>query len=188
MSNLNDARYEFLGELYGIKNGTNVDRVDFYASYISVESNDIEEPTKPIATYSYLDFTIQESGLPGTTFSIYLSDILHSLNIELNSIEYYGSIKIRWEVVLKDGSVFTDKDASSIVKNHFIYNSPYFAIVPFVGSIPLKLFTGVYEITQESPGSNIYDSSILFSDDYYNDTGVFTVPSNTIPLTSHLDE
>lgn len=41
----------------------------------------------------------------------------------------------------------------------------------------------VYEIIQESPGSNIYDSSILFSDDYYNDTGVFTVtfehdPSN----------
>lgn len=181
MSNVSQAKYEFVGELQDVNNGANIDRVDFYVAYKSIRSVDIEESDTPVASYSRNSFSVMESGLPGATFSIYLTDIINNLEISIDSLEFYGSMRIRWEVILNDGKSFTDTDASYLIQNYFIYNSPYFAIVPFVGSIPLNTFRGEYEITQLNPGSDIFGSTILFGRGNTNEDSTFIVRFDVDP-------
>jgi hypothetical protein len=153
VADLNTAKYEFLGEIQDVNNGQDVDKVDFYVAYKASGQQAGSEPSSPIASYNAANFTTQEaSGLPGSIFSLKLVDILSYLNLDVGVLALGDQMEIRWEVILKDGTVFTNTDASPAVTGGF-YVSPYFARASVVQSIPENIFIGEYTLTQTSNGA-----------------------------------
>jgi hypothetical protein len=164
VADLNTAKYEFLGEIQDVNDGQDIDKVDFYVAYKASGQQAGAEPSSPIASYDAANFTIQDaSGLPGSVFSIKLVDILSYLNLDVNTLDLGDEMEIRWEVILKDGTVYTKKDASPAVTGGF-YKSPYFARASVVSSIPENVYVGEYTVTKVSGGSGILGTSAIFSD------------------------
>lgn len=165
---LNDvatAKYEFTGELHVVNNGQDVERINFYAAYNGVDQPDIEASEVPVASFTPETFTVQENGFLGATFSIYLTDAVSALDLNVDSLEFNGSFDLGWEIILEDGKVFTSADVSNFVSTIQIDYSPYFAVVPIVYSIPKDIFLGEYGLTQTGPGSDLFGQSIVFGSD-----------------------
>lgn len=176
LADFNTARYEFLGEVQDVNNGLDVQKVDFYVAFKPFGQSAGEEPSSPIASYDAANFTIQEaSGLPGTTFSLKLVDIISYLKLDIDKLSLGDQMEIRWEVIDKDDKVYTKKDASPSVTGGF-YISPYFARASVIQSIPENIFVGEYTVTKTGGGSGIFGTSAIFSDG----------PSNTGPFVMDL--
>ncbi len=185
VADLSTASYAFTGELQDINNGNDVERVDFFVAYQPTDRTQprVEEPTNPIATYTASQFSVREaSGLPSTSFSLTLNDILAYLNLNLTDLSLGDVMEIRWVLVTKDGTEYTNTDASPAVTGGF-YVSPYFARASVVQGIPTTIFVGDYTITQNGPGS-VFGGNI-FGDAAADADGVTTItlevdPSNTL--------
>jgi hypothetical protein len=174
VADLNTAKYEFVGEVQDVNDGQDVAKVDFYVAFKPSGQKAGNEPSTPIVSYDAANFTTQKaSGLPGSTFSLKLTDILNYLNLDVNTLGLGDQMEIRWEVILKDGTVFTNKHASPAVTGGF-YVSPYFARASIVSSIPDNIFVGDYTVTKTGGGSGIFGTSAIFSDGPTN-TGPFTM-------------
>lgn len=173
VADLATAKYEFVGEVQDVNNGADIDRVDFYVAYRPSGQSAGTEPSSPISSYSASTFTTQEaSGLPGSTFSVSLVDILAYLSLDVNSLDLGDQMEIRWEVITNDGTVYTNTDASPAVTGGF-YVSPYFARASVVSSIPATAFVGDYTVTQNDPSSGIFGLFAIFSDGAANNSGIF---------------
>lgn len=184
VADLATAAYAFTGELQDINNGNDVTKVDFFVGYVSADrSTTVAEPGSPIKTYTPDQFSVREaSGLPSTSFSLTLNEILAYLSLGLGDLNLGDNFEIRWVLTTTDGTEYTNKDASPAVTGGF-YVSPYFARASVVQGIPTTIFVGDYTITQNGPGS-IFGGNI-FGDGGGDGDGSTTItlevdPSNTL--------
>lgn len=178
VADLATASYSFTGELQDVNNGADVDRVEFYVSYVSADrATTIAEPASPITSVNSGSFTTREaSGLPSTSFTIALNDILSYLSLPLANLNLGDNFEIRWVLVMKDGKEYTNTDASPAVTGGF-YLSPYFARASVVQGISTTIFVGDYQLTQNGPGSVLFGQSTVFGPDPIT---LEVDPSNTL--------
>ncbi len=154
VADLAAAAYTFTGELQDVNNGNDVDRVDFYVAFKPADRSNpgVGEQPSPIKSYTSDQFTTQASGLPGGQFSVSLNAILSHLSISVDDLALGDNFEIRWVVVTKDGTTYTNTEASPAVTGGF-YQSPYFARAGVVQSIPENIFVGEYTFTQLNNGA-----------------------------------
>ena len=154
-----NAAYSFSGEVSDVDQGANAESVTFYVSYRSVDeaTSGYTLSEVEVKTYNASSFTTNEtSGLPGTTFSVSLTEMLDAFgsNLAVGDVSIGDRFDLRWDLTLKDGTVFTNEDMSAATTGGF-YASPFFARVSVVVSLAEGDFVGSYNFTQRAASSDI---------------------------------
>lgn len=161
-----NAEYSFEGEVADSKDGQRVETVNFYVSFQTKDDSlDLEEAPDPVVSVSVSDLSVsEESGLPRGTFTIPAPDMLNALGLQESDLDIGDLFDIRMELVLEDGTTFTNTDVSPAVTGGF-YSSPLFARAPVAVDIPDDKFTGSYTFTQNEPAPTVAWASQFTSDD-----------------------
>lgn len=156
IGDLSSAKYEFTGEVSDIDDGQRVETINFYASYTNKDRTvSLDETDSPVVSVSASELSVSdESGLPRGTFTIPATDMMNALGLQNSDISIGDLFDIRMELVLKDGTTFSNDDVSPAVTGGF-YSSPMFVRAPVVIDIPDDKFTGTYQFKQEDPGPTI---------------------------------
>lgn len=170
VADLSTAAYSYTGEISDINNGQNTEKVSFYVSYIETGESSpptIPENEAPIMEVLISDMDVSESsGLPRSTFTILLQDILDSFpSLSVSDLSLGDVFNIRWELTMDDGTTYTNTDISPSVSGGF-YSSPFNARASVVQGIPQDRFVGEYEITQLNDGNTfnpLFEGSNTFT-------------------------
>lgn len=151
-----NANYTFVGEVSDESNGALGESVTFYASYVDVDRQNIQDEIE-IKTYQVSNFTInEESGLPRNTFSVSLNEILDGYGNDLNlaDVSIGDRFDVRWELATTDGRTISSDDMSPATTGGF-YASPFFARVNVVVSLAESAFVGSYNFNQQAASTDV---------------------------------
>lgn len=129
------------------QNGGLLESVEGYISFVDRTEANGDSSTSEILDFTIpaADFITSDNGLPSTTFSYVMSDMIAKLG--LADSDYTGGDQFRVRLVynLSDGRSFTDEDASGNIASGSFFQSPYAYNID-VKCIPLGPVEGDYLI------------------------------------------
>jgi hypothetical protein len=73
-----------------------------------------------------------DTDYPRATISVTAQEVLTALSLTQGDVNGGDQIELRYELVMKDGRVFTNTNASGIVSGGAFFNSPFFYRIPVV--------------------------------------------------------
>ena len=99
------------------------------------------------------DFIVGEFGLPRTTLSITLGEMVTALGLDFGDYNCGDAFLLRLELELTDGRVFSSDDVTGTVQGGSFFSSPFQYRVNLIAPLPSEdLYTGQYQLTSITPG------------------------------------
>jgi len=125
--------YQVTLEERDVERGKLFQAVDFY---VKLKDNTVPKLTTnevKVKSVPATDFTQDpDTDYPRATISISAQDVLTALGLTQGDINGGDQVEVRYELVMKDGRVFTNSNASGIVTGGAFFNSPFFYRIPVV--------------------------------------------------------
>ncbi len=97
------------------------------------------------------EFSPGPFGLPRTTYTLTLTEMLAAVNLNGDQIFGGDTFTTRMSLNLTDGRVFSVDNAGGIITGGF-FNSPFQYVTPVVCPVGEEEFVGAYQITNGVPG------------------------------------
>lgn len=144
--NLETAAYVFTVEYFDDEDQSLLDNVTFYASYTSVDGDEILRTQFKTVDGSGWG-TSERTGWPSTTIELPITEINDALGIDEADNKLGDGYQIDWTLNLTDGRSFTVEDMSPAISGGY-FSSPNFASANVSARIEPDLFVGTYRFTQ----------------------------------------
>ena len=151
------VEWEMLVEFRDHLEGTSLSEVRIYATHIGVDGNSSEGF---ISTIPESEFAVGPSGFPQGILHTSLMETLDALGLSEGEYGNTDQFRIRLDLVLNDGRVFTN-NASGNVSGGSFFSSPFQYSVQFFCSLTdASLFDGTYIVTNDvwadyNPGDEV---------------------------------
>jgi len=139
-------------EIQDQENGTLVSSLEVFVGFLDNTEEvgpGTDVPEAMISTISSSEFTTGEFGLPRTSYSITLPELLSFVGRTEADITGGDQFPIRFELVLTDGRRFSNDDNSGTITGSY-FSSPFLYTPTVICPVPEDFFAGTYEIIQQS--------------------------------------
>lgn len=125
--------YQVTLEERDVERGKLFQSVDFYVklrdnTIPKITTNEIKLKSVPSTDFQQNS----DTDYPRATISVSAQEVLTALSITQDDVNGGDQIELRYELVMKDGRVFTNSNASGIVTGGAFFNSPFFYRIPVV--------------------------------------------------------
>lgn len=170
-----DASTTIMLEEQDDQNGALLDVVNVFVNFIDQTPDDVQSPAETLFTTIAADaFENGPFGLPRADFSASLGQMLTTLGLTAGQFNCGDAIDIRMELVLTDGRVFTDTNATgNIPAIGSFFSSPYLYRRNIVANLPSDtLFEGSYLLETSGPDALVPNFAEDFVDGVYESTTV----------------
>ncbi len=158
------ASFSVLLEEQDQENGALLQSVDVFVMFTDDSedagnsSNGIVGQEIALRTLSADEFTTGSNGLPRTTLTIPVQELLEAVNLTADNIFGGDFFTTRLVLNLIDGRSFTNTDANGNIASGSFFRSPFRYITPVVCPIGETEFIGEYVITNvvQADGDNLF--------------------------------
>jgi len=125
--------YEVTLEERDVERGKLFQSVDFYVKLRDNTTPKASTDEKPVKSIPASEFVQDpETDYPRATIKITAAEVLSALGLTQDAINGGDQVEVRYELVMKDGRIFTNSNASGIVTGGAFFNSPFFYRIPVV--------------------------------------------------------
>jgi len=127
------SKYEVTLEERDVERGKLFQSVDFYVklkdnTVPKLTTNEVKVKSVPSTSFTQ----DPETDYPRATISISAQEVLSALGLAQGDVNGGDQVELRYELVMKDGRIFTDSNASGVVTGGAFFNSPFFYRIPVV--------------------------------------------------------
>jgi hypothetical protein len=127
------STYQVTLEERDVERGNLFQSVDFYVklrdnTVPKITTNEIKLKSVPATDFEQNP----DTDYPRATISVTAQEVLTALSLTQGDVNGGDQIELRYELVMKDGRVFTNTNASGIVSGGAFFNSPFFYRIPVV--------------------------------------------------------
>jgi hypothetical protein len=157
------SEYQVTLEERDVERGKLFQAVDFYVklrdnTVPKITTSEIKLKTVPSSAFAQDPNT----DYPRATISITAQEVLTALSLTQGDVNGGDQIELRYELVMKDGRVFTNTNASGIVTGGAFFNSPFFYRIPVVC---VSERTGTYDGVTDWVDYYGYEDTNTYTDD-----------------------
>ena len=157
------SEYQVTLEERDVERGKLFQAVDFYVklrdnTVPKITTSEIKLKTVPSSAFAQDPNT----DYPRATISITAQEVLTALSLTQGDVNGGDQIELRYELVMKDGRVFTNTNASGIVTGGAFFNSPFFYRIPVVC---VSERAGTYDGVTDWVDYYGYEDTNTYSDD-----------------------
>lgn len=190
-----DETYKFTVEVeeQDSENGNLISEIRLYQSFVDNTDDDVDNNKDEVivSTFTQSDLSASENELPLLNVSMKLSGALAASG--LSEGEYFGGDQFayRFELVLTNGLIFTNNNASGTVTGGSFFSSPFSYFVT-IKCLPVTPFAGDYTLILTDAWGDGWDGAFItvvidgVSTDYTctgtESTHVVNVPEGTTEL------
>ena len=127
------SKYEVTLEERDVERGKLFQSVDFYVklkdnTVPKLTTNEVKVKSVPSTSFTQ----DPDTDYPRATISISAQEVLSALGLAQGDVNGGDQVELRYELVMKDGRIFTDSNASGVVTGGAFFNSPFFYRIPVV--------------------------------------------------------
>lgn len=148
-----DASFSVELEVQSDQNGELVDNIEVYLGFrdntVEDGADDLDKDEQLIATLPKSNFTIGEFGLPRTSYSITLAEMLSTTGVNEADLDGGDQFSIRFELVLNDGRRFSFAQNSGNLTGSY-FSSPFLYTPTVICEVPADKFVGTYLLTTDA--------------------------------------
>ena len=147
--NVENSAVSFDVEFYDVNEGRDVASYDWTATYINNSGGDNVGPVDVLSIPSS-SFTVNDFGLPSTTVTFDLSEVLGSLGLGADDINGGDAIRFEATIVMNDGREFTRFNTGSNVISGASFRGTFILDQAIICPSDLA---GTYELEATNPAS-----------------------------------
>jgi hypothetical protein len=157
------SEYQVTLEERDVERGKLFQAVDFYVklrdnTVPKITTSEIKIKTVPSTAFAQ----DPDTDYPRATITITAQEVLTALSLTQGDVNGGDQIELRYELVMKDGRVFTNTNASGIVTGGAFFNSPFFYRIPVVC---VSERAGTYDGVTDWVDYYGYEDTNTYSDD-----------------------
>jgi len=147
-----------------VERGKLFQSVDFYVKLKDNTTPKLTTNEVKVKSVPSTDFQQDpETDYPRATISITAQEVLAALGLAQGDVNGGDQVELRYELVMKDGRIFTNSNASGVVTGGAFFNSPFFYRIPVVCvSARAGAYDGVTDWVDYYgyPGTNSYAENV----------------------------
>jgi len=127
------SEYQVTLEERDVERGKLFQSVDFYVklkdnTVPKITTNEIKVKSVPATDFDQNP----DTDYPRATITITAQEVLTALSLTQGDVNGGDQIELRYELVMKDGRIFTNSNISGVVSGGAFFNSPFFYRIPVV--------------------------------------------------------
>ncbi len=161
-----DANFSVELEVQDNQNGELVDNIEVYLGFrdntVETGGTDLDKPEQLVATIPSSSFGQSDRGLPTTSYSITLAEMLSTLGVAESDLDGGDQFSVRFELVLTDGRRFSFAQNSGTLTGSY-FASPFLYTPGVTCPVEDTQFVGNYlmeQITAEVDGFTLSSGTI----------------------------
>ncbi len=155
LAKFSTTSYDYMVEFVDIENGNTVEQYDIFVSYQdnTPDNGDNTKDRVLLKSFSKSDFTVMESGAPGMSVSLPLSESAAALGLSESDMSGADFINYNTEVTTADGAKFGFENSSAAVNGSAFAGHFRFSVKL---NCPLEdsQFSGTYTLTYVEGGDS----------------------------------
>lgn len=148
-----DANFSVDLEVQSEQNGELIESIEVYLGFrdntVAAGGTDLDKAEQLVRTIPKSDFTIGEFGLPRTSYSITLAEMLAALGVAEADLDGGDQFSVRFELVLNDGRRFSFAQNSGTLTGSY-FSSPFLYTPTVICEVPADKFVGTYLLTTDA--------------------------------------
>jgi len=127
------SEYQVTLEERDVERGNLFQSVDFYVklkdnTVPKITTNEVKVRSVPATDFDQNP----DTDYPRATITITAQEVLTALSLTQGDVNGGDQIELRYELVMKDGRIFTNSNISGVVSGGAFFNSPFFYRIPVV--------------------------------------------------------